>query len=414
MGFSGRLEGIAPSDILQVISQNRMTGTLIARCPDRTAMVVFKDGQVMEATSDAPQESLAYLLVSQGFVNEATIETAREHLKQEPERSLGAILVQMGAITAKDLEAVVFRQIGHIVHRLMSCDDGFLTFDRGEMAVKRKLNTREFFLPSGVSAEYLIMERARVVDEERRHKPDRRAQARVPDPIGVPAGNAAESPGRTGAPAAVAALSSWFSAIKFPKMAGLQNAAASVTRKGKEFALTAVQKGKQIAASASDKFQQTVAPKLENALGKARAFSPDGRAMLFAGIAAAAAGIALIVLFTLSFPAAGGGLVITGKVVKLRAQPTTNAKVVVKIPQGEKVSQIEFKDGWHHVKTKAGETGWVWKNLVEQQANKGWAFKYRVTGFELMLLAGLALIAVGVMRRRRTASPSPGLARETR
>ena len=45
MGFAGRLEGIAPSDIFQVISQSRMTGTLIARFQDGTAMVVFKNGQ---------------------------------------------------------------------------------------------------------------------------------------------------------------------------------------------------------------------------------------------------------------------------------------------------------------------------------------------------------------------------------
>jgi len=186
MGFSGRLEGIAPSDIFQIISQNRMTGTLVARCPDRTAMVVFKDGQVMEATSDAPQEALGHVLVSQGLMSEETIAAAQERLKQEPDLSLGAILVQMGAISEKTLQSVVLRQIGHIVHRLMSCDDGFITFDRGEGAVKRKLNTREFFLPAGVSPEYLIMERARVVDEERRRVADRRSYSRGPLPESGP------------------------------------------------------------------------------------------------------------------------------------------------------------------------------------------------------------------------------------
>ena len=68
MGFAGRLEGIAPSDIFQIISQSRMTGTLIARCQDGTAMVVFKNGQVIEAASDAPQESLGALLAAQGLV----------------------------------------------------------------------------------------------------------------------------------------------------------------------------------------------------------------------------------------------------------------------------------------------------------------------------------------------------------
>ena len=177
MGLAGRLEGIAPSDIFQIINHNRMTGTLIARCQDGTAMVVFESGQIIEAASDSPHESLGSILVSQGAVTETAMEAAREFRKQDPDRPLGAILVDMAAIDQKALEAVVLKQIGQIVNRLMACEDGFFTFDRSEVAVKRKLNTGEFFFPSGLSTEYLILERARAADEERRKGGDRRTSA---------------------------------------------------------------------------------------------------------------------------------------------------------------------------------------------------------------------------------------------
>src|SRR5574340_699762 len=82
----------------------------------------------------------------------------------------------MGAISQKALEAVVLRQIERIVSRLVTCEDGFITFDRGETALRRKLNTNEFFMDSGISTEYLMMEGARVIDEERerRKSSDRR------------------------------------------------------------------------------------------------------------------------------------------------------------------------------------------------------------------------------------------------
>jgi hypothetical protein len=382
MGFAGRLEGIAPSDIFQIISQSRMTGTLIARCPDGTAMIVFKDGQVMEAASDAAQESLGHLLVSQGLMSEKTIEAAQDRLKQEPDRSLGAILVQMGAISEKALDTVVYRQIGYIVQRLMSCDDGFITFDRGDMAVKRKLNTREFFLPSGVSPEYLIMEGARVVDEERRKKPDRRTHAPGPA-IGA-------EPTQEHAPAQASAvlpmLSSWFQSIT----SDLRRAAKTVFRKGQ-----------RIARSAIDLARRELIPWLKKAPGKVRAFSPDGRALIVAGIIGVAVGAALIVLTAHSSRTAGSELLVTGRVVKVRANPTTDAKVVAKMERGETVSSISFNEGWHQVRTRTGDTGWVWQSLVERKETKSAAVGYGTIGYGLVLVTGVALLITGIIRQRK-------------
>ncbi|MEK6742412.1 MAG: DUF4388 domain-containing protein [Nitrospirota bacterium] len=404
MGFSGRLEGIAPSDIFQIISQSRMTGTLIARCQEGTAMVVFKNGQVIEAASDTPQESLGSLLVSQGIVGEGAIGAAEQRMKKNTDLPLGAILVDMGAISAKTLEAVVLKQIEHIVHRLVSCEDGFITFDRGETAVNRKINTREFLFPSGVSTEYLLMEGARVIDEERRQGSDRRAQARSPLHGGeLPREASLRAGEQEGAGAAMHALLSWFRGIRLPKAVELRSAAVSVVRKGK-----------QIAGSASDLLRRTVAPRLESALGWVRAFSPDGRAMMLAGITVTVVGIALILLFTLSFDTAGGDLVVTGRVVNIRAKPSTTAKVVAKAGKGETLSPVSSREGWHEVRTRTGGTGWVSQRLVERKERKGPGVSYDMKGFELVLVAGLALIVVGIMRRRRIAAAPPRMLREVR
>ncbi len=343
MGFAGRLEGIAPSDIFQIISQNKMTGTLIARCSDRTAMVIFNNGQVVEAASDSPKDSLGSLLVSRGLVSEDAMEAARKRWKQEPDRPLGAVLVEMGAIDGKALEAEVRRQIGAIVHRLMSCDDGFITFDRGEMAVKRKLHTREFLLPSGVSPEFLIMERARVIDEERRSGHDRRAQS-IQASEGVWDGRER----RRANMAAASAPAAGFGA----SLRGLGRSAAAAVRSA---AQAVVGKAKALSGIVVD---------------RARAFSPDGRLMIFTGIGAVAAGIALILLTSFSPRASGGVLVVTGRVANIRANPTTAAKTIAKVSQGEIMSHVLTKEGWHEVRTRAGETGWVWHTLVEQKETK--------------------------------------------
>jgi hypothetical protein len=404
MVFAGRLEGIAPSDIIQIISQNRMTGTLVARCEDRTAMIVFKEGQVVEAASDAPRESLGHFLVSQGLMSGETVKSAQERLKHESDRPLGAILVEMGAISEKTLETVVFRQIGHIVHRLMSCEDGFLTFDRGEMAVKRKLNTREFFLPAGVSTEYLIMERARVVDEERRRGADRRAQPPVSTSEGVPSGeglSAAGEPGSTGAAADMRQGFSWFRALKLPTAENLAGVAGAVVRKGKA-----------VVGTVGDLLRYSVMPRLANALRKVRAFSPDGRALIYAGTGGVALGFALVLLTTLSHRPWGSELVITGRVVNIRATPSTATKVVTKALQGETVSLLSSAEGWYRVRTKADATGWVWGKLAKRKENSGMVFSYGMAGSGLVLIVGLALLIAGITRKRMTASDASGDSRD--
>lgn len=379
MGFSGRLEGIAPSDIFQIISQSRMTGTLIARCPDGTAMVVFKNGQVIEAASDAPQESLGHLLVSQGVLSERTIEAARELRKQEPDRPLGAILVDMGAISGQALQAVVLKQIGQIVHRLIACDDGFITFDRGEVALKRKLNTGEFYFPSGLSTEYLIMERARVVDEERRKRPDRRVRTESPPVSAAPA----EGPEAFSASAALRKLAAW-----------------SRSASG-----TVVRRGKQLAGSSGDLYHRSVAPRLRSAAAKVRAFSPDGRTLILAGLAGIATGIALILLTTLTFQTPGTDLSVTGRVVNIRSRPSTAANVVAKASRGEMLTPLASREGWDQVRTKEGATGWVLQKLVVQKEKKGLSVNYHMKGFELVVAAGFALLVTGIMRHRKAAVP---------
>jgi Domain of unknown function (DUF4388)/Bacterial SH3 domain len=391
MGFSGRLEGIAPSDIFQIISQSRMTGTLIARCQEGTAMIVFKDGRVIEAASDARKESLAFLLVSQGIVNEKTIKTAEHEMKKKADQLLGATLVDMGAISEKVLEEVVLKQIAQIVQRLVSCVDGFITFDRGETAVNRKINIREFLFPSGVSTEYLIMENARVIDEERRSGIDRRDPAGDPLPkdgsqqeAALPAGEQARSG------AAVRSLFVRFRGLWLPNIAALQSTVGAV-----------VQKGKEIAKAARDLFQRSIMPRFASAVHTVRAVSPDGRTLIYTGATGTATGIALILLFMLTSHSPTNELLITGRVVNIRATPATNAKVAAKVDRGETLALLSSERGWYQVRTPKGATGWIWGKLAERKGNNGTAVIYGMAGAGFVLVAGLALLVTGIMRKRK-------------
>ncbi len=182
MSLVGRLEDLALPDIFQIISLSKKTGTLIVRSRKGTGMVVFKDGQVIQAASDSIRDSLGNILVSQGMVTESLLSEALSIQKREIDKPLGMILVKMGAVPPQTLESVVRKQIEEIIYDLLSWEEGFFNFELGEIAPKDKIeiDTQEFLLKSGISAEYLLMEGTRILDEKRKGMPRPAQPAKTP------------------------------------------------------------------------------------------------------------------------------------------------------------------------------------------------------------------------------------------
>lgn len=173
MSLVGRLEDLALPDIFQIISLSKKTGTLIVRSRKGTGMVVFKDGQVIQAASDVIRDSLGNILVSQGMISESVLTQALARQKQEPEKPLGMVLVEMGATPPQTVESLIRKQIEEIIYDLLSWEEGFFSFELGEIAPKDKIeiDTQDFLLRSGINTEYLLMEGTRILDEKRKDQP---------------------------------------------------------------------------------------------------------------------------------------------------------------------------------------------------------------------------------------------------
>ncbi len=223
MSLVGRLEDLALPDIFQIISLSKKTGTLIVRSRKGTGMIVFKDGQVVQAASDIIRDTLGNILVSQGMLKEATLTEALNAQKKEADKPLGMILVQMGAVPAETVEKVVRKQIEEIIYDLLAWEEGFFNFELGEIAPKDKIeiDTQEFLLKSGISAEYLLMEGTRILDERRKGMPKAapapKAPAAPPHVSYEPAKQEFRTRIETEAPSkAISTLRSMFDELRFP------------------------------------------------------------------------------------------------------------------------------------------------------------------------------------------------------
>jgi len=193
MSLVGRLEDLALPDIFQIISLSRKTGTLVVRSRKGTGLVVFKNGQVIQAGSDVIRDTLGNILVSQGMIDQADLAAALSAQKKNPDKPLGMLLTETGAIAAKVIEDVVRQQIEEIISDLLAWEEGFFNFELGEVAPKDRIevDTQDFLLKSGISAEFLLMESTRLLDEKRKDKskkgPAAAPKASQPTPRSRPA-----------------------------------------------------------------------------------------------------------------------------------------------------------------------------------------------------------------------------------
>ena len=186
MSLVGRLEDLALSDIFQIISLSKKTGTLILKNKTKgSAVVVFKNGQIIQAATDDIRDTLGNILISKGYISEDGLGRALNVQKNvKGVKRLGQILVETGAIPQEVLEETIREQIEDMIYSLLAWEDGFFNFDLGNVSVSDKIEvvTQDFLLKAGLNPEYLLMESARVLDEKKRGKKEKPALPVVAEP----------------------------------------------------------------------------------------------------------------------------------------------------------------------------------------------------------------------------------------
>lgn len=160
MALEGTLKDFALPDILQLIGIQRKTGVLTMENGQDKVTVQFHQGNVVGADNSSRQieECLGAVLVRSGRISEVQLKEALAIQKETLQR-LGYILVKSGYLTEGELREALRMQISQIVYRLFRWRDGryhFLALDHLEY-------DRNLTIP--VSAESLLMEAARMVDE---------------------------------------------------------------------------------------------------------------------------------------------------------------------------------------------------------------------------------------------------------
>ena len=163
MAIEGPLRELGLHDVFQLLDLSRKTGVLriSSQLRNNDGTVWFDRGAIVYAEIRSNPHRLGDVLIRAGKIAEGDVKRARAQQERDggKRRRLGSILVEMGAVTERELARQVECHIEESVFELMSWREGFFSFTEGDLAG----------LPSDVAiripVEKLLMEGARRIDE---------------------------------------------------------------------------------------------------------------------------------------------------------------------------------------------------------------------------------------------------------
>jgi tetratricopeptide (TPR) repeat protein len=196
MAIEGPLRELGIHDVFQLLDLSRKTGMLrvSSELREDEGLVFFDNGKVVLASIRSLAMPTELALVQAGRITEADVIRARERQANgRAERDIVDLLVEIGAISHKELERQLRLHIESVIFELMSWHEGFFSFEERSRAEMPK-DTR-----IAVSTESLLMEGARRIDEWSRIADIVPNAAVIPELSPVAAGNA-EGTGDLGGP----------------------------------------------------------------------------------------------------------------------------------------------------------------------------------------------------------------------
>jgi hypothetical protein len=159
MDLQGSIERFELSDIFQLLSVSKKTGTLGVQRGEDVVMVYFRDGDIIYAYNPNRKLKLGDLLIRKKKLTTAQLERAmRIQRELKTRKRLGELLVLESFITRKDLEGVVRQQVEDVIYDLLRWETGNFKF------YENKFPTQED-VTINISTENLILESVRRLDE---------------------------------------------------------------------------------------------------------------------------------------------------------------------------------------------------------------------------------------------------------
>ena len=155
--LEGDLSRIQLPDVLSFLSMIRGSGKLLLVHERMERSIYWKDGEIVFASSNSPEHSLGIFLLRNGKITQQQYDESKRRVTATTRH--GKLLVQMGAISPKDLWWGVKNQALEIIYSLFSWKEGSFVFgDTADELVNERIVL-------SINTSTVIMEGIRRLDE---------------------------------------------------------------------------------------------------------------------------------------------------------------------------------------------------------------------------------------------------------
>ncbi|MBI3931932.1 MAG: DUF4388 domain-containing protein [Acidobacteria bacterium] len=136
-GLKGQLSQLPLPEILQHLRLAQATGILTLVSGGARKALYIKDGRVVFASSNLPNDRLGEILLREGKI---TVEEYEDSIKAISKgKRQGKVLVEMGALSPKDLWEGVQFQVKEIVYSTFQWDEGQFHFEESTLPEKERI-----------------------------------------------------------------------------------------------------------------------------------------------------------------------------------------------------------------------------------------------------------------------------------
>jgi hypothetical protein len=133
MALKGNLRDFSTTQLLNLVHLARKTGALTIQVPGGVTTLFFREGKLVQATSDGRDGHLSSILARAGKLTERQAEIIREKSGTQTDKELGMLLISAGYVSQKEIVNSVRNEILDTACALFSWSDGLFHFEPNQL-----------------------------------------------------------------------------------------------------------------------------------------------------------------------------------------------------------------------------------------------------------------------------------------
>jgi hypothetical protein len=131
MALKGNLRDFSTTQLLNLVSLAKKTGTLVVDGPGQQALLSFRNGKLIFGQMGQEDGNLTHILRKAGKLSDEQVRVLRERAANAGDKELGLLLINAGYASQADILLSIRSHVLDVVYRLITWAEGLFRFEAG-------------------------------------------------------------------------------------------------------------------------------------------------------------------------------------------------------------------------------------------------------------------------------------------